>query len=57
MASYLEGSDLILLIIAADYSAHITLERLLAAVGQRLDRQSAESLLRPRARIHMTTRS
>ena len=51
----LEASDLILLIMPAD-SAQTALERVLAAVGQCLDRQSAESLLRLRADTEMQGR-
>ena len=40
----------------ADDSAHRALERVLAAVGQCLDRKSAESLLRLRADTEMQTR-
>jgi hypothetical protein len=51
----LEASDLILSNMPAD-SAQIALERVLAAVGQCLDRQSAESLLRLRADTEMQGR-
>src|SRR5262249_58931844 len=51
----LEASDLILLIMPAD-SAQTALERVLAAVGQCLDRLSAESLLRLRADTEMQGR-
>ena len=51
----LEANDLILLIMPAD-SAQTALERVLAAVGQCLDRQSAESLLRLRADMEMQGR-
>src|ERR1700674_4394449 len=51
----LKASDLILLSMPAD-SAQIALERVLAAVGQCLDRQSAESLLRLRADTEMQGR-
>jgi hypothetical protein len=51
----LKASDLILLNMPAD-SAQIALERVLAAVGQCLDRQSAESLLRLRADTEMQGR-
>jgi hypothetical protein len=51
----LEASDLILPNMPAD-SAQIALERVLAAVGQCLDRQSAESLLRLRADTEMQGR-
>jgi hypothetical protein len=50
-----ETSDLILQNMPAD-SAQIALERVLAAVGQCLDRQSAESLLRLRADTEMQGR-
>jgi len=50
-----EANDLILLIMPAD-SAQTALERVLAAVGQCLDRQSAESLLRLRADMEMQGR-
>jgi len=51
----LEANDLILLIMPAD-SAQTALERVLAAVGQCLDRLSAESLLRLRADTEMQGR-
>ena len=51
----LKASDPILLDMPAD-SAQIALERVLAAVGQCLDRQSAESLLRLRADTEMQER-
>jgi hypothetical protein len=51
----LEAGDLILPNMPAD-SAQIALERVLAAVGQCLDRQSAESLLRLRADTEMQGR-
>ena len=51
----LEASDPILPSMPAD-SAQIALERVLAAVGQCLDRQSAESLLRLRADTEMQER-
>jgi hypothetical protein len=51
----LEASDLILVIMPAD-SAQTALERVLAAVGQCLDRQSAESLLRLRGDTEMQGR-
>jgi hypothetical protein len=51
----LEASDLILPNMPAD-SAQIALDRVLAAVGQCLDRQSAESLLRLRADTEMQGR-
>jgi hypothetical protein len=51
----LEASDLILPNMPAD-SGQIALERVLAAVGQCLDRQSAESLLRLRANTEMQGR-
>src|ERR1700675_2566239 len=51
----LKASDPILLNMPVD-SAQIALERVLAAVGQCLDRQSAESLLRLRADAEMQWR-
>jgi hypothetical protein len=51
----LKASDPILLIMSVD-SAQIALERVLAAVGQCLDRQSAESLLRLPADTEMQGR-
>jgi hypothetical protein len=53
--AYLEASDLILSIMPSD-SAHTALERVLAAVEQCLDRQSAESLLRLRSDSEMQNR-
>ena len=51
----LEASDLIVLTMPADL-AQTALERVLAAVGECLDRQSAESLLRLRADAEMQGR-
>jgi hypothetical protein len=51
----LEASDLIVLTMPADL-AQTALERVLGAVGECLDRQSAESLLRLRADAEMQGR-